>query len=51
MRKLFAYFDWNILNCGWRGHVLYAPTETDLAKRISIETPNGVAWRCLRCEA
>lgn len=51
VRKLFTYFDWNILLCGWRGHVLYQPIETELAERIRIDTPNGDAWRCLRCEA
>jgi uncharacterized membrane protein (DUF2068 family) len=51
VRKLFTYLDWNILSCGWRGHVLYQPSETELAERIRLDTPNGVAWRCLRCEA
>lgn len=48
---MFTYFDWNILLCGWRGHVLYQPIETELAERIRIDTPNGDAWRCLGCEA
>jgi uncharacterized membrane protein (DUF2068 family) len=35
--------------CGKRGHVTYAPTETDLAARLRAQTALGEAWRCLRC--
>src|SRR6478672_7056634 len=35
--------------CGKRGHVTYAPTETDLADRLRAQTALGEAWRCLRC--
>jgi uncharacterized membrane protein (DUF2068 family) len=35
--------------CGRRGHVTYAPTETELARRLRTETLLGEAWRCLRC--
>ncbi|HNI70044.1 MAG TPA: DUF2127 domain-containing protein [Marmoricola sp.] len=51
MRKWFTWFDWNILSCGWRGHVLYQPLEPEFAAMIRLDTPNGEAWRCLRCEA
>src|SRR6476469_1067775 len=35
--------------CGKRGHVTYAPTETDLADRLRAQTALGESWRCLRC--
>ncbi len=35
--------------CGRHGHVLYAPTERELADRIRASTVVGEAWRCLRC--
>jgi uncharacterized membrane protein (DUF2068 family) len=35
--------------CGRRGHVTYAPSEPDLAGRLTAETALGPAWRCLRC--
>jgi uncharacterized membrane protein (DUF2068 family) len=35
--------------CGRSGHVTYAPSEPDLADRLRAETPQGEAWRCLRC--
>lgn len=41
--------DWNLRVCGWRGHVTYAPDEQSLRARLRVETPVGVAWRCLRC--
>ena len=49
MARPFADFDWNVRQCGRRGHVTYRPDESDLAERISAETPIGEAWRCLRC--
>lgn len=42
-------FDWNVRNCGWRGHITYRPDETDLAERLTADTAVGTAWRCLRC--
>lgn len=42
--------DLSVLWCGVRGHVTYAPDEADLASRIRAETPEGAAWRCLRCD-
>ena len=49
MRRPFAHLDWEVRACGRQGHVLYEPTEPDLAARIKIDAPAGVAWRCLRC--
>lgn len=46
-RKVRDGFD--LVACGIRGHVTYAPTEADLAGRLSVEAPRGTAWRCLRC--
>ncbi|ADG79307.1 hypothetical protein TPAU25S_00114 [Tsukamurella paurometabola] len=40
----------SVLWCGVRGHVTYAPDEGDLRGRIHAETPEGSAWRCLRCD-
>jgi uncharacterized membrane protein (DUF2068 family) len=41
--------EWSLLDCGRRGHVNYAPAETDLRAQLSALTPEGQAWRCLRC--
>jgi hypothetical protein len=38
-----------VRNCGWHGHVTWAPTEEELADRLSVDTVHGEAWRCLRC--
>src|SRR4051794_2518992 len=35
--------------CGRRGHVTYRPDVETLADRLSVRTPVGEAWRCLRC--
>jgi len=35
--------------CARRGHVTYRPDEPALAERLHVETPVGIAWRCLRC--
>lgn len=43
-------FDWNLRSCGLHGHVTYAPTEENLAVRLSAPTSAGIAWRCLRCD-
>ena len=44
-----AGMDWNLRSCAWRGHVTYAPDEADLRGRLTVDTAQGVAWRCLRC--
>ncbi|HEV2378001.1 MAG TPA: DUF2127 domain-containing protein [Streptosporangiaceae bacterium] len=43
--------DWNLFGCARRGHVTYAPDETQLRDRLMATTPGGTAWRCLRCGA
>ena len=43
--------DWSLRGCARHGHITYEPTEPELAERLHAETPAGVAWRCLRCEA
>ncbi len=45
----FQRMDWNLRSCGRRGHVTYAPDETELRAHLTAETPLGEAWRCLRC--
>lgn len=40
--------DWNLLGCA-RRHVTFAPDEPELRERLSVHTPVGEAWRCLRC--
>jgi len=49
VRTPWRHFDWNVRNCGWHGHVTWAPTEKDLAARLGTDTVHGEAWRCLRC--
>jgi uncharacterized membrane protein (DUF2068 family) len=41
--------DWSLLGCGARGHITFAPDEPELRERIGVTTPEGAAWRCLRC--
>jgi uncharacterized membrane protein (DUF2068 family) len=41
--------DWSLRTCGRKGHVTYAPTEPELRQRLTVQTPVGEAWRCLRC--
>ena len=43
--------DWSLRSCARSGHVTYRPNETDLATKLSVETPQGQAWKCLRCGA
>ena len=45
----FAHFDWNLRQCGRRGHVTYRPDESDLADRLHGPSAVGESWRCLRC--
>jgi uncharacterized membrane protein (DUF2068 family) len=42
-------FDWELRSCGLHGHVTYRPDEPELADRLQVATPEGAAWRCLRC--
>lgn len=46
---MFGNFSWELRSCGLHGHATYAPTDDRLAERLSIDTPWGQAWRCLRC--
>jgi uncharacterized membrane protein (DUF2068 family) len=47
--RYFHRVDWNLRSCGRRGHVTYAPDETDLRDALHVTTHVGEAWRCLRC--
>ena len=40
---------WELRSCGRHGHATYRPSEPDLAQRLSTDTTQGQAWRCLRC--
>jgi uncharacterized membrane protein (DUF2068 family) len=42
-------WSWELRSCGRHGHVTWKPSETDLADRLSVDTVDGEAWRCLRC--
>jgi uncharacterized membrane protein (DUF2068 family) len=41
--------DWSLRGCARKGHVTYAPDESDLRERLHVTTAAGQAWRCLRC--
>src|SRR5215469_7792842 len=41
--------DWSLLGCGASGHITFAPDERELRERLSVTTPEGASWRCLRC--
>lgn len=41
--------DWNRRQCARRGHYLFNPDEPRYREQVSVETPAGAAWRCLRC--
>ncbi|MET0864848.1 MAG: DUF2127 domain-containing protein [Nakamurella sp.] len=41
--------DWSLRVCSRRGHETYRPDEPGLQSRLSVSTPAGEAWRCLRC--
>jgi uncharacterized membrane protein (DUF2068 family) len=41
--------DWNLLTCGIRGHISYAPEEPGPRERLHAISAAGDAWRCLRC--
>jgi len=42
--------DFALRSCGLRGHATFAPDEPKLRERLTVDTPAGEAWRCLRCE-
>jgi uncharacterized membrane protein (DUF2068 family) len=42
--------DFALRSCGLRGHATFAPDEPKLRQRLTVDTPAGEAWRCLRCE-
>jgi uncharacterized membrane protein (DUF2068 family) len=41
--------EWNLRTCARSGHATYAPIEDELRVRLLTRTPQGEAWRCLRC--
>jgi uncharacterized membrane protein (DUF2068 family) len=41
--------DWSLLGCGVLGHITFAPDQPELRERLSVTTPEGASWRCLRC--
>ena len=49
MRKDSGINRWELVTCGFAGHVTYAPDEEALADRLSGKTGLGEVWRCLRC--
>lgn len=51
MNRPLQHFDWDLRSCGWHGHETYRPTEPELAERLTVPTPAGESWRCLRCGA
>ena len=42
--------DWGLFGCARKGHVTYAPDETDLRDRLTAPTAGGATWP-LRCGA
>jgi len=49
MRKDRRLNRWELVTCGFQGHVTYAPDDEALADRLSGNTGLGEVWRCLRC--
>ena len=43
--------DWSLRACARTGHVTYRPIEPEWATGLSVNTPVGIAWKCLRCAA
>lgn len=43
--------DWSLRSCARNGHITYRPDETQLANQLTVTTPSGQAWKCLRCGA
>ncbi len=48
-RRYRLAVDWNLRSCGRQGHVTFAPDEPPLRATLHVVTPQGPAWRCLRC--
>lgn len=42
-------YSWETRSCGLHGHATFAPDEQHIAAALSVSTPQGPAWRCLRC--
>ncbi len=49
MRKDRGINRWELVTCGFAGHITYAPDEKALADRLSGSSGLGDVWRCLRC--
>lgn len=41
--------DWNLRSCARVGHATYGVDEPELRARLTMTTPQGESWRCLRC--
>lgn len=41
--------NWSLRHCARHGHFTYRPDEAELSKNLTVETPAGQSWRCLRC--
>lgn len=41
--------NWSLRHCARHGHFTYRPDEVELSKNLTVETPAGQSWRCLRC--
>jgi uncharacterized membrane protein (DUF2068 family) len=48
--SVHSMVDFALRSCGLRGHATFAPDEPELRARLTVDTPAGEAWRCLRCE-
>jgi uncharacterized membrane protein (DUF2068 family) len=49
VRTPWSTWDWELRSCGRHGHVTWKPSEQELADRLTVDTVDGEAWRCLRC--
>lgn len=43
--------DWSSRECARSGHATFAPDEGNLRHHLTVTTPAGEAWKCLRCGA
>ena len=41
--------DWSSRECARSGHATFAPDEDNLRHHLTVDTPAGPAWKCLRC--
>jgi len=41
--------NWSLRHCARHGHYTYRPDEVELSVKLTVMTPAGEAWRCLRC--